>query len=117
MAAVLGAVLHRAFARSTRSVIGRIDSGADFAARGGGIAALVLGQPFVAAEVVFIALAGEVLEAVDVRSDQAGPRATGRSDPALRPGSGGTEYEVEIACPRRRRGRPGDRPAGRADSG
>ena len=41
---------------------GRI--GADFALAQACIAALVLGQPFVAAEVVFIALVGEVLEAV-----------------------------------------------------
>lgn len=38
--------------------------GADFALAQACIAALVLGQPFVAAEVVFIALVGEVLEAV-----------------------------------------------------
>ncbi len=41
---------------------GRI--GADFALAQACIAALVLGQPFVAAEVVFIALVGEVLEAI-----------------------------------------------------
>jgi Cu+-exporting ATPase len=40
---------------------GRI--GADFALAQASLAALVLGQPFVAAEVVFIALLGEVLEA------------------------------------------------------
>ena len=38
--------------------------GADFALAQACIAALVLGQPFVAAEVVFIALVGEVLEAL-----------------------------------------------------
>src|SRR4051794_10720558 len=43
-------------------VQGRI--GADFALAQACVAALVLGQPFVAAEVVFIALVGEVLEAV-----------------------------------------------------
>jgi Cu+-exporting ATPase len=37
--------------------------GADFALAQAALAALVLGQPFVAAEVVFIALLGEVLEA------------------------------------------------------
>src|SRR5262249_9321960 len=38
--------------------------GADFALAQACLAALILGQPFVAAEVVFIALVGEVLEAV-----------------------------------------------------
>ena len=37
--------------------------GADLALAQASLAALVLGQPFVAAEVVFIALLGEVLEA------------------------------------------------------
>src|SRR5262245_39904125 len=42
-------------------VHGRI--GADFALAQACVAALVLGEPFVAAEVVFIAMVGEVLEA------------------------------------------------------
>jgi Cu+-exporting ATPase len=49
--------------------------GADFALAQACIAALVLGEPFVAAEVVFIALAGEVLEAVTFERTR---RALGR---------------------------------------
>ena len=48
--------------RSRRWSTGRI--GADIALAQACLAALVIGQPFVAAEVVFIALVGEVLEAV-----------------------------------------------------
>jgi Cu+-exporting ATPase len=60
-AALLGAgqIVYTALAALVQ---GRI--GADFALAQACIAALVLGQPFVAAEVVFIALVGEVLEAV-----------------------------------------------------
>jgi Cu+-exporting ATPase len=59
-AAVLGAayIVHGALGALLH---GRI--GADFALAQACLAALVLGQPFVAAEVVFIALLGEVLEA------------------------------------------------------
>src|SRR5262249_17298613 len=60
VAALAGAVyiVHSAL----RALVqGRI--GADFALAQASLAALVLGQPFVAAEVVFIALLGEVLEA------------------------------------------------------
>ena len=61
VAAVLG---------GARIVYGAIDAlihksiGADVALAQACLAALVIGQPFVAAEVVFIALVGEVLEAV-----------------------------------------------------
>lgn len=61
VAAILGGV---------RIVYGAIDAlmhrsiGADIALAQACLAALVIGQPFVAAEVVFIALVGEVLEAV-----------------------------------------------------
>ena len=61
LAAVLGAA---------RIVYGALDAlahgnvGADIALAQACLAALVIGQPFVAAEVVFIALVGEVLEAV-----------------------------------------------------
>jgi Cu+-exporting ATPase len=49
--------------------------GADFALAQACVAAIVLGQPFVAAEVVFIALVGEVLEAVTFARTQ---KALGR---------------------------------------
>jgi len=52
---------------------GRI--GADIALAQACLAALVIGQPFVAAEVVFIALVGEVLEAVTFARTE---RAIGR---------------------------------------
>jgi Cu+-exporting ATPase len=60
-AALLGAIhiVYGALAALLQGLIG-----ADFALAQACIAALVLGQPFVAAEVVFIALVGEVLEAV-----------------------------------------------------
>ena len=61
VAALLGAV-YIVYGALEALVHGRI--GADFALAQACIAALVLGQPFVAAEVVFIALVGEVLEAV-----------------------------------------------------
>jgi P-type Cu+ transporter len=61
IAAVLGAV-SIVYGALEALLHGRI--GADFALAQACIAALVLGQPFVAAEVVFIALVGEVLEAV-----------------------------------------------------
>ncbi len=93
---------------------GRI--GADFALAQACIAALVLGQPFVAAEVVFIALVGEVLEAWT--SSPARKRAmrslvdqTPRTARVRRDGRG------EIAAGDVAVGEIGDRPAGRADSG
>ena len=69
--------------------------GADLALAQACLAALVLGQPFVAAEVVFIALVGEVLEAVTfARTKRAlGGWSTRRR---ARPASGATEREVEI---------------------
>jgi len=60
-AAIFGAT-HIVYGALAALFAGRI--GADFALAQACIAALVLGQPFVAAEVVFIALVGEVLEAV-----------------------------------------------------
>jgi cation transport ATPase len=72
VAAVLGGV---------RIVYGAIDAlahgriGADIALAQACLAALVIGQPFVAAEVVFIALVGEVLEAVTFARTE---RAIGR---------------------------------------
>ena len=61
IAALLGAV-YIVYGALEALLHGRI--GADLALAQACIAALVLGQPFVAAEVVFIALVGEVLEAV-----------------------------------------------------
>ena len=61
VAALLGAV-YIVYGALDALFHGRL--GADFALAQACIAALVLGQPFVAAEVVFIALVGEVLEAV-----------------------------------------------------
>ncbi len=61
VAALLGAV-YIVYGALEALLHGRI--GADCALAQACIAALVLGQPFVAAEVVFIALVGEVLEAV-----------------------------------------------------
>ncbi len=61
VAAILGA-MYIVYGALEALLHGRI--GADFALAQACIAALVLGQPFVAAEVVFIALVGEVLEAV-----------------------------------------------------
>jgi P-type Cu+ transporter len=60
IAAVLGAV-YIVYGALQALVQGRV--GADLALAQACLAALVLGQPFVAAEVVFIALFGEVLEA------------------------------------------------------
>ncbi len=60
LAAVLGAV-YIVYGALRGLFYGRI--GADVALAQAALAALVLGQPFVAAEVVFIALLGEVLEA------------------------------------------------------
>jgi len=60
VAAILGAV-YIVYGALQALVHGRV--GADLALAQASLAALVLGQPFVAAEVVFIALFGEVLEA------------------------------------------------------
>jgi Cu+-exporting ATPase len=61
VAAILGAI-YIVYGALEALLHGRI--GADFALAQACVAAIVLGQPFVAAEVVFIALVGEVLEAV-----------------------------------------------------
>src|SRR5436305_7605064 len=60
IAAILGAVY---IVYGTLQSLRRRRVGADLALAQACLAALVLGQPFVAAEVVFIALLGEVLEA------------------------------------------------------
>ena len=60
LAAILGAV-YIVYGRVPSLLHGRV--GADLALAQAALAALVLGQPFVAAEVVFISLLGEVLEA------------------------------------------------------
>jgi Cu+-exporting ATPase len=60
IAAILGAI-HIVYGALQSLLRGRV--GADLALAQACLAALILGQPFVAAEVVFIALVGEVLEA------------------------------------------------------
>ena len=72
IAAILGAV-YIVYGALRMLLQGRI--GADLALAQASLAALVLGQPFVAAEVVFIALLGEVLEAWTFRAAR---RAMGR---------------------------------------
>jgi Cu+-exporting ATPase len=69
--------------------------GADFALAQACIAALVLGQPFVAAEVVFIALVGEVLEAVTfARTQRALGRLVDQSPRLARVRRDGIEVEI-----------------------
>jgi Cu+-exporting ATPase len=69
-------VLVAAVVGASRIVYGAIEAlvqgriGADIALAQACLAALVIGQPFVAAEVVFIALVGEVLEAVTFERTQ-----------------------------------------------
>ncbi len=58
--------------------------GADIALAQACLAALVIGQPFVAAEVVFIALVGEVLEAITFERAAARDPPVARSNPAHR---------------------------------
>ena len=78
---------------------------------------LVLGQPFVAAEVVFIALVGEVLEAVTFEHGPGGRSAGCSTRRPGRPGSAATASRSRSRAATRRRRRPGDRPARRADPG
>jgi Cu+-exporting ATPase len=69
--------------------------GADFALAQACLAALVLGQPFVAAEVVFIALVGEVLEAVTfARTKRALGRLVDQTPRTARVRRDGIEAEV-----------------------
>ncbi|QEH37433.1 Copper-exporting P-type ATPase A [Aquisphaera giovannonii] len=92
VAAVLGAV---------RIVYGALEAlvhrriGADFALAQACLAALVLGQPFVATEVVFIALVGEVLEAFTFsRTRKALGRLVGQAPRTARVVRDGREQEV-----------------------
>jgi len=72
---------------------GRI--GADLALAQACVAALVLGQPFVAAEVVFIALVGEVLEAVTfARTKRAMGRLVEQTPRLARVRRDGAEVEI-----------------------
>ena len=87
-----------------RIVYGALDAllhrsiGADVALAQACIAALVIGQPFVAAEVVFIALVGEVLEAVTFeRTRRAIHRLIDQSPRTARVRRDGTELEIPAA--------------------
>src|SRR6185312_8084851 len=72
---------------------GRI--GADVALAQACLAALVIGQPFVAAEVVFIALVGEVLEAVTFdRAQRAIHRLLDQTPRTARVRRDGEEVEI-----------------------
>ncbi|MFO0890201.1 MAG: cation-translocating P-type ATPase family protein [Isosphaeraceae bacterium] len=93
-AAILGAtyIVHGALASLLE---GRI--GADLALAQACIAALVLGQPFVAAEVVFIALVGEVLESVTfARTRRALGRLVEQTPRTARVRREGAEIEVPV---------------------
>ena len=92
IAAVLGAV-YIVYGALEALLHGRI--GADFALAQACIAALVLGQPFVAAEVVFIALAGEVLEAVTfARTERAVRSLVAQTPRTARVRRDGVEVEI-----------------------
>ncbi|WP_422929947.1 cation-translocating P-type ATPase family protein [Singulisphaera sp. PoT] len=70
--------------------------GADLALAQACIAALVIGQPFVAAEVVFIALVGEVLEALTFeRTQRAIHRLLDQAPRTARIRRDGREHEIE----------------------
>ncbi len=101
-------------ARFEMLVQGRI--GADLALAQASLAALVLGQPFVAAEVVFIALLGEVLEAWTFRARTSRDGPAGRADAADRAGAPRRPGSRDPGAPGRGR-RSGDRAARRACSG
>ena len=95
VAAVLGGV---------RIVYGAIEAlahgriGADIALAQACLAALVIGQPFVAAEVVFIALVGEVLEAVTfARTERAISRLLDQTPRVARVRRDGVECEIPAA--------------------
>jgi len=92
VAALLGAV-YIVYGALEALLHGRI--GADFALAQACIAALVLGQPFVAAEVVFIALVGEVLEAVTfARTRQAVRSLVDQTPRTARVRRDGVEVEI-----------------------
>ena len=95
IAAVIGGV---------RMVYGALEAllhgqiGADVALAQACIAALVIGQPFVAAEVVFIALVGEVLEAVTFsRTQRAIHRLLDQTPRTARVRRDGVEREIPAA--------------------
>ena len=94
VAAILGAgrIVYGAIEALAR---GRI--GADIALAQACLAAIIIGQPFVAAEVVFIALVGEVLEAVTFDADPEGKSiACSIILRDQRQGSVATAEEIEI---------------------
>jgi len=72
--------------------------GADFALAQACLAAIVIGQPFVAAEVVFIALVGEVLEAVTfARTQREIGRLLDQTPRTARVRRDGVEREIPVA--------------------
>jgi Cu+-exporting ATPase len=95
IAAILGA-LRIVYGAIEALAHGRI--GADIALAQACLAALVIGQPFVAAEVVFIALVGEVLEAVTfARTERAIGRLLDQTPRMARVRRDGVESEVPAA--------------------
>jgi Cu+-exporting ATPase len=85
----------------TRIVYGALEAlfqgriGADIALAQAGVAAIVIGQPFVAAEVVLIALVGEVLEAITfARTQRAIHRLLDQTPRTARVRRDGQEMEV-----------------------
>ena len=112
IAALLGAVY--IVYGTIRSLLQR-RIGADLALAQASLAALVIGQPFVAAEVVFIALLGEVLEAWTFCAHPVRHGSPGRTDPAHGTSAAGRAGDRD---PRRsgRDRRSSDRRARRADS-
>jgi P-type Cu+ transporter len=110
IAAILGAV-YIVYGALRMLMRGRI--GADLALAQASLAALVLGQPFVAAEVVFISLLGEVLEAWTFsRARQAMGRLVDQTPQTARVRRDGQEVEIlanQVAVGDRVIVRPGDR--------
>ena len=110
IAAILGAVY--IVYGALRSLLRR-RIGADLALAQAALAALILGQPFVAAEVVFIALLGEVLEAWTYsRARRAMGRLVEQTPRTARVRRDGQEVEVpahEVAVGDRVIVRPGER--------
>ena len=95
VAAILGAV---------RIVYGAVEAlsegriGADIALAQACVAAIIIGQPFVAAEVVFIALVGEVLEAVTfARTQREIHRLLDQTPRTARVRRDGMEAEIPVA--------------------
>lgn len=94
-------ILVAAILGGARIVYGALDAllhgriGADIALAQACLAALVIGQPFVAAEVVFIALVGEVLEAITfARTQRAIHRLLDQTPRTARVRRDGVEFEV-----------------------